>query len=365
MIISRYLSREVVSTLLVITIILVVAFLSQQMVRYLNFVAIGKIPTSVFLQLVSFEAPYLFALLLPLGLYLGIIFAYGRLYADNEMLVLQMCGYGQRQLIRLTLFVAVFVAVAVLYLMLWVNPWISGKREQAMGNNEVTLHLIETLIPGRFQASPDGRHVMYVEKLSRDRQRAQHVFLAQEKVLPEAQPNGQRAWTLVVAKEGYQEKDKESADQFFVTTDGYRYEGIPGQNDYKIIQFKKYNVRIPQPEVKANHTEVESMSTAELWRDYKNPESAAELQWRVSLAISALLLALLAVPLSSVRPRRGRYLTLLPAILIYIVYVNFLIIARRWTEEGSISIYLGMWWVHVLMLILVLAVLFYNKRQWK
>jgi len=361
-IISRYLTREVLNTLLAVTVVLLLAFLSQQVVRYLNYVAVGKIATNLLLELVSFEIPYLLALLLPLGLYLGILLAYGRLYADNEMLILQMAGFGNKKLMRLTVCIAFIVALVVFFLMVWVNPLISAKREQLMESDEATLHLIQTVIPGRFQASPDGRHVMYVEKISRDHQRAENVFLAQAKKNPDNLD--QNAWMLVFAEQGYQEKDPASSDQLFVTANGYRYEGTVGQNDFKIVKFGKYKIRIPQNETQLTHEKSETLTTLQLLADYNNPHHAAELQWRFSISISALILALLAVPLSTVRPRQGRYLMLLPAVLIYIIYVNLLFIARHWVEQGSVSIMMGMWWVHGILLALVIIVAFLSSRRW-
>lgn len=367
MIITRYLSREILNALLAVTIVLLLAFLSQQAVRYLNYVAIGKIPTNVLLELVSFEVPYLLALLLPIGLYLGILLAYGRLYSDNEMSILQMYGFGNRRLMKLAGVLAIVVMGIVLILMLWVNPWISAKRQQVMVSDEATLHLLQTLIPGRFQVSLDGRHVMYVEKLSRDHSRAENVFFAQEKSSPdEVKLNAERhSWMLVFSSQGYDMKDDDSSDQFFVTTDGYRYEGTPGQNDYKIIQFKKYAVRIPKNDVSVTHQEDETLPTSQLWHDYANPKRAAELQWRFSIALSVLPLALLAVSLYAVCPRQRRYLTLLPAVLVYIVYINLLFIARHWMELKIVPITIGMWWVHGLILLLVLSAVFIRRRQWK
>ncbi|HEX4045695.1 MAG TPA: LPS export ABC transporter permease LptF [Gammaproteobacteria bacterium] len=359
MIISRYLTREVARTLLAVTLILLLAVLCQQIVRYLNYVATGKIATDVLLQLISFEIPYLLALLLPLGLYLGILLAYGRLYADNEMAILQMCGFGSAKLMRVTMGVTVIVCAAILVLMLWINPWLSAKRQQVMESDEATLHLIRTLIPGRFQVSPDGRYVMYVETLSRDHERAENVFLAQERKNPD-DPN-QPSWTLMRADEGYQIKDADSGEPFFVMADGYRYEGAPGQNDYKIIQFKKYAVRIPQDETRVIHDDEEALSTQALWQEYQEPLHAAEFQWRFSIAIAAFLLAMLAVPFSAIRPRHGRYLMFLPAILIYVVYFNLLFIARRWVEEGMVVSF-GMWWVHGIMLLLIMAMMARRRR---
>jgi lipopolysaccharide export system permease protein len=361
MIIARYLTREVFNALLAVTLVLLLALLSQQAVRYLNYVAIGKIPTNVLLQLVSYEVPYLLALLLPLGLYMGILLAYGRLYADHEMSILQLCGFGNQRIMRLTLFIACMTTGVVLFLMLWINPWVSVKQRQAMERNEATVHLVQTLIPGRFQASADGRHVMYVEKLSRDRERAQTVFLAQEK--NDKTDPSQHPWMLVFADQGYQTKDKASQDQFFVTTDGYRYEGSPGQNDYKIIQFKKYAVRIKQPDAHTVHQEDETLSTTQLWDDYENPKRAAELQWRFSMGIATFLLALLAVPFSVVQPRKGRYMTLLPAILVYIVYMELLFMARHWVEQEMAPIGIGIWWVHGVMLAFVALMLLLTAKR--
>lgn len=359
MIIARYLAREIIYTLLAVTTVLLLAFLTQQMVRYLNFIAIGKIPTSVLLQLVSFEAPYILSLLLPLGLYLGILLTYGRLYADNEMSILQMVGYGNYRIMRLTALIALFVSGIVLFLMVWVNPLVSLKRQQVMASDEATVHLVQTLIPGRFQVSPDGRHVMYVETLSRDRQRAENIFLAEQKNNAD-----QDAWMLVLARLGYQTKAVQSQGQFFVTEDGYRYEGSPGQNDYKIIRFKKYAVRIPENEAHITHEENETLSVAELWNDYLQPKRAAELQWRISLAISTFMLALLAVPMSTVRPRQSRYVSLIPAVLIYVIYVNLLYIARHWVERGLVPVSVGMWWVHGVMLLFIFFVMIASPQKW-
>jgi lipopolysaccharide export system permease protein len=361
MIIKRYITREVMVTLFGVVTVLMLAFLSQQVVRYLNFIVIGKIPTDVLLEMVSFEIPYLLAMLLPLALYLGILLVYGRLYAENEMAIMQMNGFAPRQLLRLTAMIGIFISAIILVLMLWVNPAVSAKRQQVMASDGGTLHLVQTMSPGRFQVSPDGKQVMYVGKLSRDRERAENVFMAQEKANPNVP--GRSSWTLVYADQGYQASDKATSDSYFVTKNGYRYEGTPGENNYKIIQYEKYAVRVGDASVSnVTNLENEALTTSALWHDYKNPKRAAELQWRFSVAISALLLALLAVPLSTLQPRKGRYLVIMPAIIVYVIYINILSVARHWLEQGNISVAIGMWWVHGVMLLAIFLVLFCNSK---
>ncbi|MES2217945.1 MAG: LPS export ABC transporter permease LptF [Pseudomonadota bacterium] len=356
MIISRYLLKEVLSSLLAVTIVLLLIFLSNQWVRYLSYAASGKIATALVMRLMGFEIPYLLALLLPLGLYLGIILAYGRLYADSEMSVMQACGIGQRRLVGITLLLAFFIAGLVLLLMLLVNPAIALEKNKGISQNTI----MDTLRPGRFQVLNDGRRVVYVEKISRDRQQADNLFIAEEQKSSPAIHNG--AWIVVSAARGYQEKLPPNKENFIVSHEGFRYAGTPGENAYSVIKFAKYAVRIPSPVITSSHEEAETITTHKLWQNRDDPIQAAELQWRLSIPLSVVVLMLLAIPLSHARPRQSRYTNLLPAVLLYIVYVNLLFVARNWIEIKMVPIAFGMWWVHLLILALAGTIFLLQKR---
>lgn len=351
MIISRYLTKEILGALLGVTFVLLLIFMSNQLVRNLSYAASGKLAANILLPLMGFEIPFLLALLLPLGLYLGIILAFGRLYADSEMRVLHASGLSTGRLIRVTSGVISLIGLVVLVLMLWVNPWLASQKDKLIANSMTTENVLDTLIPGRFQVNSDGRRVVFVEKISHDHQHADNVFIAEQRKSNE----NNSGWVVLSAAEGSQAIDKNTHDRFIVANDGFRYEGTPGQNAYKIIQFKKYSALTPHMPVKTVHQQQEAIPSAKLWNSYQNPESAAELQWRFSIAVSAVLLGLLAIPLSYVRPRHGKYSQLFPAILIYIVYVNLMFVARNWIELKTVSIALGMWWVHLLILTLALV----------
>jgi lipopolysaccharide export system permease protein len=356
MIISRYLLKEVFASLLAVTIVLLLIFLSNQLVRYLSYAASGKIAADLVIRLMGFEIPYLLALLLPLGLYLGIILAYGRLYADSEMSVMQACGIGQQRLIGITALLALVVAMFVLVLMLFVNPVIAQERNKGIAQNSI----LDTLRPGRFQVLSDGKRVVYVEKISRDRQQADNLFIAEEQKNVEKGANG--AWIVVSAAHGYQEKLPTTKENFIVSRQGFRYAGTPGQNAYSVIQFDKYAVRVPTKIATSMREEEETMPTKKLWQNYHDPAAAAELQWRFAIPLSVLVLMMLAVPLSYARPRQSRYTNLFPAILLYIVYVNLLFVARNWVEIKMVPIPLGMWWVHCILLAVAAMLLFIRKR---
>jgi len=346
MIISRYLIRETLQALAAVTLMLLVIFMSQQLIRLLSYAATGKLAANILLQFAGFEIPYLLALLLPLGMYLGIILVYGRLYAENELPVMQACGFSKKQLFRITMWIALWVSGVVMMLMLWVNPYLAAEKAKLVAHSMATENILSSLVPGRFQITNDGKRVVYVESMSRDHQHANNLFIAD-------QDASNHSWTVLSATQGSQMKDKATQGRFVVANSGYRYQGVPGQKDYQIIQFKKYAVRLEDTITKTKRQEEQALSTYQLWSDYQKPENAAELQWRLSIPISVLLLALLAVPLSHLRPRQGKYSALLPAVLLYIVYINLLFVARDWVEAKLISPYLGMWWVHAIVLLLL------------
>src|SRR5690606_29462274 len=124
--------------------------------------------------------------------------------------------------------------------------------------------------------------------------------------------------TVLVAKTGRQEI-YEDGSRYLILHDGYRYDGTPGDADYRVIHYDTYGVLLPKPSVEVNVGERETMRTQELLGS-SEPKIQSELQWRLSMPILVLVVTLIAVPLSRVNPRQGRFLKLLPAILLYMAY---------------------------------------------
>lgn len=90
----------------------------------------------------------------------------------------------------------------------------------------------------------------------------------------------------------------------------------------------------------------------------------AELQWRLSRPVAAVLLALIAVPLSRASPRQGRGEKSFTAALVFAIYYNLSGLARTWVEQGAVPAFPGIWWLHILMLIIVVGVLSEFGKSW-
>lgn len=351
MIIHRYLNKETLTTMFAVTGILIFILMSNQFARYLNDAANGRMSAYALMQMMSIQIPLLAGFMIPLGLYIGILLSYGRLYADSEMTILLGSGISRSQLLGITFWGASLATLITAVLMIWVEPEMAWYRDHIL-SQAVNASPLERVSPGRFQVI-DKKMIFYVDSLSRDRKNLEKVFVAE---IPKDSSTGKKqVYNVIAANSARQVIHPQSKEAFVEFNDGYRYIGQPGQNNYQVVDYKKYGIRIPQLTGKMKTLE-EFMPTWELWRQQgTNKLAAAELQWRLSMPISAIILALIAVPLSRVRPRQGRYAKLVPAILIYMVYMDLMFVSQSWVQKGIVNSTIGMWWVHGLMLCLGIA----------
>src|SRR5688572_2408486 len=93
-ILDRYILREVLVSWLAITGGLLVVLLTYQVARVLERAAENQYPQSVVFELIWLSALQYMSVLMPLGLLLGIVLAFGRLYHDSEMAAALACGVG-------------------------------------------------------------------------------------------------------------------------------------------------------------------------------------------------------------------------------------------------------------------------------
>lgn len=358
MIVFRYLSREVLLTLSAVSAVLLVIIMSGRFIRYLAQAAQGMLDPGVLLMIMAYRIPGFLQLILPLGLFLGILLAYGRMYLDSEMTVLSATGMSQQRLFAYSLAPATLVALLVGWLSLGLAP--QGVEHVArILNQQSAMTELDTLVPGRFQSMRSGSRVTYAEELSEDRGALAGVFISETQL--SSQGDKERGISVLVAESGRQEIQADGS-RYLILENGYRYDGNPGQADYRAIKYDTYGVLLPKPEVDADVTDREAMPTRELIGN-DQPRLQSELQWRLSIPVLVFVVTLLAVPLSRVNPRQGRFLKLLPAILLYMAYLALLIGARGALDKEQIPAALGLWWVHGLFVLIGLLLLYWEPLR--
>ncbi|MNZ36219.1 Lipopolysaccharide export system permease protein LptF [compost metagenome] len=359
MIVFRYLSREVLLTLSAVSAVLLVIIMSGRFIKYLAQAASGLLdPGSLFL-IMGYRLPGFLQLILPLGLFLGILLSYGRLYLESEMTVLSATGMSQQRLVWMTMFPATLVALIVAWLSLSLAPQ-GANQFQLLLNRQDALTEFDTLEPGRFQSLRDGTRVTYTERMSDDRVNLGGVFISQKNI---SSNNKDRGISVLVAEKGRQEI-RPDGNRYLILDNGYRYDGSPGQADYRAIKYDEYGVLLPKPEVSDEVTDRDAMPTRTLIGS-EDIRMRAELQWRISLPLLVFIVTLMAVPLARVNPRQGRFLKLLPAILLYMAYLSILIAARGALDKGKIPAVFGLWWVHGIFLSIGLGLLYWEPLRLK
>jgi lipopolysaccharide export system permease protein len=328
----------------VFSVLLAITF-SSALIRYLGLAARGTVPPDAVLVLLALSALSTVSVLLSATVFLSVLLTMTRSYRDSEMVVWQTSGLSLLGWFKPVLIFVAPVMVLVAILSLYMTPWAIGKaeqfRHQLESRDDATL-----ITPGVFKESKNADRVFFVEKLSPDLTQVANVFVHELR-------DG-RMW-VGVASRGYLEKAK-SGDRYLVAQDGRRYSGTPGQADYRIEAFGKYAVRIEQSAAKRFLPTQKSRATALLLLDPK-PADQAELSWRFGLPLSTLLLALLAVPMSAVNPRTGRFLNLLVAVFVYMIYSNLISIVQAWVAQDKVHVLLGMGAVHGTMAVLLILLL--------
>lgn len=339
--IFNYLISETFKSQLAVLFILMTIFVSQKFVRVLSDASEGDIPGTIIFQLLSLNLPALMALILPLSLFLGILLAHGRIYADNEMTVLHACGVSEWYVTRVTIVLSLVLAAATAVLTLWAVPWALDQEqqieEQARADSGLT-----ALMPGRFQQASNRKAVIFVQEQS-DNGQLNTVFVAQHQ-----HNQGQIQSGSVVMADTGRVITEDSGSQWLQLNTGKRFAG-DGRN-YQLMTFDDYRLQIKEQPVNEQLRKLEAYTTAELLAE-GTPAAMAEFQWRVAIPLAMPLLTLIAVPLSRVNPRQGKFARMAPALLIYLGYFLLLMAAKSAVRDGIIPTAIGLWWIHIGLLI--------------
>ncbi len=356
MIILRYLNREILLTTLAISFCLFLLFFGNRFAQYLNQAAVGELTAGAILQILAYRIPDIMMLILPISYFLGILIAYGRLYSDNEMVVMSSGGISQFRLLLNALVSAVFVAAIVGFLSLFVSPYTIDQVEKIKAQ-QANRSFFELLIPGRFERISDDDPIVYnFENFSRGGSAIDKVFIAD--VSPDEQ--GREQVSLLTADTAFEVTDSPTGHRYLVFNKGRQYIGRPGELDFQVTEFTSSGQILEKSEQDAElRNYFERLPTKELLKS-NHVKIQAELQWRLSIPLWVFVLTFIAVPLSYTNPRKGRYAKIFPAFVPAIIYMGLLKVSMSYVSDGKLSPTIGLWWVHGLFLSFGIALLLWN-----
>ena len=359
MIIFRYLLKEVAKTQLAVFLVIMTIFISNKFVRVLDDASEGGIPGHLVMTFIGLKIPDLAGMILPLSFFLGVLLAYGRIYAENEMTVLHACGVSEWYVVRVTLILGVVTAIVTGIFTLYLSP-MAAEYEYQVKDQIAADSGLSSLIAGRFQTTGNKKAVVFIHEKNRDDNTFEKVFVAQ---LPDQSTANASVIdsSLVYAATG-QVVEEETGSQRLILSAGTRYQNDIKNKEFRQVAFDKYYIQIQDQKVAHKRRKLSAIPTAELYQD-QTPETSAESQWRIAFPLACIIMTLVAVPLSVVNPRQGKFGKMLPALLLFLSYFLLLTAIRSGIEKGSVPQYIGLWPVHFIVLILGFSLLVKGRKS--
>jgi lipopolysaccharide export system permease protein len=347
MIIDAYLRREISVPFLTVSVVLVSIFLTYSLTRFLIDANAGLLHPSEVLQLTFLKALISLEVLLPLSMYLAVLIGLGRLHSDSEIYAMRSSGISEMRALRPIVSVAVLLAVFIGLFSLFVRPWAYGTSYEIRAQAEASSE-IDRIREARFYSFEDSGRTVFIKEVAGSSNRLSQVFIRTFR---------KGDLQVITSTSGRLDYDARPGYHRLVLNDASVFKRVADGPDV-FAQFDSFSLWIPAGEPDPVGYKTKSSSTFDL-RMSQQGEDRAEFQWRLSTPISALLLALLAIPMSRSRPRQGRYARMLLALVIYAVYFNLLDVGKTWVELGEAA---GIWWVPGgLALLVVLLFVPWNK----
>ena len=350
MIFRRALGREFAQTALAAFVALFAILLTTQAIRLLSEAAGGKLAAEAVAALLGFGAINYLPVLMSLALFIAVLMTLSRWYRDSEMVVWFAAGQPLTAWVGPVLRFALPIVLLIAILSLFLSPWALNKSanyRDRMDNRDDAAKVS----PGAFNESAGSDRVFFVEAAGEDAAHVRNVFVS----------TVQDGRLGVMASEGGHTETAANGDHFLVLERGRRYEGMPGSADYRVMEFRRYAVRVESKVTPGVEQNPSSLRLIDLLRN-PNRDNLAELLWRVGLPLSALILALMAIPLSFVNPRAGRTTNMIFAILLYMLYSNLLSLTQAWVRQGRVPFELGVWMVHGGMVAVLVAMIWWRMN---
>jgi len=351
MIFKRALRQELNFTTGVVFMVLVTLVLTNLMIRVLGNAASGTANPKDALVLIGLGMINYLPILLTASVFVAILMVLTRWYKDSEMVIWQTAGISLLKILRPILNFTMPIAATIALLSIFVSPWASEQsatiKQRFQQRDDISM-----LAPGQFRESSGNNRVFFIESMNPETDVIKNVFVTDF---------GKERQLVAVAKEGFIQ-NLPSGEKQLILEIGRRYEGAPGNTDFRITEFDKYTVKLEDKVIDPIINGPRTLPAWVLIQDL-NKAHLGEILWRIGLPLMVFVFAIIAIPLSYMDPRRGRYTALIMAILLYFTYSNLLKLMQAWVSTGKLSFSIGWWLLHVVIALIGLTLIIYRQNR--
>ncbi len=306
MILSKYIIKETLKVQFAVLLILILLFTAQQFIETLDSITKGQLPADIIISVLSLEMINMIQYILPLSIFLGILFTFSRFYINSEFTVMKASGVNLRLILKVVLILSVITGALGFANVFWLTPWSRYELNYVVTQAKHS-HNLSVLKTNSFVKDKNGNNVIFITK-SQDGT-LENLFLFQN-----VYTNNPSILTANTGKIG---SDTQGNEQLTLhnTTNYF----ASNANDFHVVNFRKYKLNINFGVITVNHSGIRELNLAQLLKS-KSPLRYTELCWKLSLVLSIFIMAFLAIPLSKVNARSGRFGKMLPAVMLYTIY---------------------------------------------
>lgn len=351
MIIQQAFVRETINAWVAVTVIVVAIFSVTRLVGFLGSATDGNIALESVFVLLSLKLISYLDVILVLSAYLSVLLVLGRWINDREMTALNTAGIGLNFFLR-PVFVLFMIAGAIVgAFSLYLGPLagqIGDQIEQDFRNRSD----IVGISIGEFNYIRDDTWVYFISDRNPETGVYSDIFLHRD---------GVREHAVISAKTGYVDLGKHNGHDLLVLNNGSEYRMNALDDSYSSTSFDSYSVRLRKGSSGPSHVPFKNRSTLELLEGHAS-QARTELHWRISKICMLGVLLLLSLSFAAPSFRKGRFLSMLSAFLIYFFYTNILGAATALDGNSALSPYLVLWSTHLALLALG-VVLFYVRYR--
>lgn len=301
-----------------------------RLIKYFGVAAQGRLDASILFSIIAYRLPEFLTLILPLGFFIGLMLVFGRMYVEHEMAVFNASGVSRGRLARMLIPITLVFFLFHSVLMLWGSSW--GLRQfDMLINNQAVRSGFDLVRPKEFVSS--GAYTIYAGSLSDDRKNLKDIFFYQRA------ENENKPDVVILAKEASRVELEGDDASIVDLSEGRRYEIFHNRPEYTQAEFKSYRLRLESKKAEFSGSEVESFTLSELWQKKSDVIVRSELGWRLSAPFVMWIALILAIAMSEVSPRQGRYYKLFPAILLFASLVVLLMAVKTRMTKGQLDIW--------------------------
>ncbi|MFN7834591.1 MAG: LPS export ABC transporter permease LptF [Burkholderiaceae bacterium] len=324
--------------------------ITTALIRTLGDAANGKVDRQTVLELIVFTTMNYLAVILVLTAFMAVIMVVSRAFHDREVTIWAASGLSLSAWIRPVLTFCLPVTLLALGFSTVITPWAKQQGLEIKQRYEKRSDVSKASV-GQFRESVSGERIFFIERESADKGVVENVFIITR--------SADR--TSIVVSKGGRIETQANGERFLVLRAGRRFDWLAGRTDFNALEFERYGIRLEPGFYLPPDTTIQTVSLPVLLAT-GTPGGRAELLWRLGLPLSCVFLCLLAIPLSFINPRAGRSLNLMFAVLVYLVYSNFLSIAQAWVLQKKMAFWPAFVLPHLLA-VAVFGVLMYRRTR--